>query len=109
MLRVILYAGLQAHLHSSGVIMRKCLAATAVFAALWLSPAAAEEPHDILNVSYDVSRELYADIDKAFVAKYKAETGEDITVNQVAWRLIKAGPRGSGRASGRRGHVQSGD
>ena len=57
-------------------------AATAVFAALWLSPAAAEEPHDILNVSYDVSRELYADIDKAFVAKYKAETGEDITVNQ---------------------------
>jgi len=32
----------------------------------------AEEPSDILNVSYDVSRELYADIDKAFVAKYKA-------------------------------------
>ena len=62
--------------------MRKCLATAAAFAALWLSPAAAEEPSDILNVSYDVSRELYADIDKAFVAKYKAETGKDITINQ---------------------------
>ena len=62
--------------------MRKCLAAAAAFAALWLSPAVAEEPSDILNVSYDVSRELYADIDKAFVAKYKAETGKDITINQ---------------------------
>jgi sulfate transport system substrate-binding protein len=61
--------------------MRKYLVATAVFAALWLSSAAAEEPRDILNVSYDVSRELYADIDKAFVAKYKAETGKEITVN----------------------------
>jgi sulfate transport system substrate-binding protein len=62
--------------------MRKCLTAAAVFATIWLSPAAAEEPRDILNVSYDVSRELYADIDKAFVAKYKADTGKDITVNQ---------------------------
>jgi sulfate/thiosulfate transport system substrate-binding protein len=62
--------------------MRKYLVATAVFAALWLSSAAAEDPRDILNVSYDVSRELYADIDKAFVAKYKAETGKEITVNQ---------------------------
>jgi sulfate/thiosulfate transport system substrate-binding protein len=32
----------------------------------------AEEPHDILNVSYDVSHELSADINKAFIAKYKA-------------------------------------
>jgi sulfate transport system substrate-binding protein len=55
--------------------MRKCLTAAAVFATIWLSPAAAEEPRDILNVSYDVSRELYADIDKAFVAKFKADTG----------------------------------
>jgi sulfate transport system substrate-binding protein len=54
---------------SSEVITRKCLAPAAAFAALW-------------NVSYDVSRELYADIDKAFVAKYKAETGKDITINQ---------------------------
>lgn len=36
----------------------------------------------ILNVSYDVSRELYKDINPAFVADWKAKTGETITVNQ---------------------------
>jgi sulfate transport system substrate-binding protein len=50
--------------------------------SLWLSPALAEEPKDILNVSYDVARELYADINKAFIPKYKAETGNEITINQ---------------------------
>jgi sulfate transport system substrate-binding protein len=56
----------------------------ASFAALtfWASPAIAEEPNDILNVSYDVGRELFADIDRAFIAKYKADTGKDIVVNQ---------------------------
>jgi sulfate transport system substrate-binding protein len=73
-------------------MMRKSLAATAIFATFWLSPAAAEEPHDILNVSYDVSRELYADIDKAFVAKYKAKTGNDITVNQSHGHRSKPAP-----------------
>ena len=36
----------------------------------------------ILNVSYDVSRELYKDINPAFVADYKAKTGEAVAVNQ---------------------------
>jgi sulfate transport system substrate-binding protein len=36
----------------------------------------------ILNVSYDVSRELYKDINPAFVAKWKADTGDAVTVNQ---------------------------
>lgn len=36
----------------------------------------------ILNVSYDVSRELYKDINPAFIAHWKAQTGEAITVNQ---------------------------
>jgi hypothetical protein len=36
----------------------------------------------ILNVSYDVSRELYKDINPAFVAHWKAQTGETIAVNQ---------------------------
>ena len=49
---------------------------------LWPAPAFAEEPKDILNVSYDVSRELYADINKAFIPKYKADTGNDLTINQ---------------------------
>ena len=68
--------------------MNKLLATVAVATGLWLSlavaepPAAAEPPHDILNVSYDVSRELYAAINKAFAAKYKADTGIDLTINQ---------------------------
>lgn len=62
--------------------MSKLLAAIVVATGLWLSPALAQAPNDILNVSYDVSRELYADINKAFIAKYKADTGADITINQ---------------------------
>ena len=56
--------------------------AALVAISLWLAPAFAEEPTDILNVSYDVSRELYADINKAFIPKYKADTGKDLTINQ---------------------------
>ena len=36
----------------------------------------------LLNVSYDVARELYKDINPAFVQDWKAKTGETITVNQ---------------------------
>ena len=58
------------------------LLAALVAISLWLAPAIAEEPKDILNVSYDVSRELYVDINKAFIPKYKADTGKDLTINQ---------------------------
>jgi sulfate transport system substrate-binding protein len=36
----------------------------------------------LLNVSYDVSRELYREINPAFVAAWKAKTGESITIRQ---------------------------
>lgn len=36
----------------------------------------------ILNASYDVSRELYKDIDPAFAADWKKKTGEDVSVKQ---------------------------
>jgi len=36
----------------------------------------------LLNVSYDPTRELYAQVNKAFAAKWKAQTGEDITIQQ---------------------------
>jgi sulfate transport system substrate-binding protein len=36
----------------------------------------------LLNASYDVSRELYKDINSAFTTAYKKETGEGVTVNQ---------------------------
>ena len=37
---------------------------------------------NLLNVSYDVSREFYKDIDAAFVASYKKTTGKDVKVDQ---------------------------
>ncbi|MCI0540477.1 MAG: sulfate ABC transporter substrate-binding protein [Verrucomicrobiales bacterium] len=36
----------------------------------------------ILNVSYDVTREFYQDYNAAFVAHWKAQTGDGVTVNQ---------------------------
>jgi sulfate transport system substrate-binding protein len=37
---------------------------------------------NLLNVSYDPTRELYAALNKAFVAKYKADTGKTVEVKQ---------------------------
>ncbi|EYR81639.1 MULTISPECIES: sulfate ABC transporter substrate-binding protein [unclassified Shinella] len=36
----------------------------------------------LLNVSYDPTRELYKDYNEAFAKHWKAETGEDVTVQQ---------------------------
>jgi sulfate transport system substrate-binding protein len=36
----------------------------------------------ILNVSYDVARELYKDYNQAFIKHWKAKTGETVSVNQ---------------------------
>jgi len=47
---------------------------------LCLGSAMAEST--LLNVSYDVSRELYKDINPAFVAQWKAKSGETLTINQ---------------------------
>ena len=55
---------------------RTAAAATALLlAATALAPAAS-----LLNVSYDPTRELYKDIDKAFAADWKAKTGETVTI-----------------------------
>jgi sulfate/thiosulfate-binding protein len=37
---------------------------------------------NLLNVSYDPTRELYADVNKAFAARFKAETGKTIEIKQ---------------------------
>jgi sulfate transport system substrate-binding protein len=54
-------------------------------AALVLALAAAAAPAatvTLLNVSYDPTRELYEDYNKAFAAFWKAKTGDDVVVNQ---------------------------
>jgi sulfate transport system substrate-binding protein len=38
--------------------------------------------NELLNVSYDPTRELYSDVNKAFSAKWKAEKGIDLTIKQ---------------------------
>ncbi len=40
------------------------------------------KPVTLLNVSYDPTRELYADYNQAFVKYWKARTGQDVTVKQ---------------------------
>ncbi len=44
--------------------------------------AQSQNSNTILNVSYDVSRELYKDINPAFAADWKAKTGSAPTINQ---------------------------
>src|SRR4051812_7275104 len=51
-------------------------------ACLILASAAAVADITILNVSYDVSRELYKDVNPAFIADWKAKAGETVAVNQ---------------------------
>ncbi|SAK66029.1 sulfate-binding protein [Caballeronia catudaia] len=53
--------------------------------ALSIASASASVAHadtTLLNVSYDVTRELYKDIDAAFVADFKKKTGETVAVRQ---------------------------
>ena len=49
--------------------------------AMAAQPAAAAEV-TLLNVSYDPTRELYEDYNKAFATYWKAQTGDTVTVRQ---------------------------
>ncbi|MFY7866678.1 sulfate ABC transporter substrate-binding protein [Roseateles sp.] len=56
--------------------------ALASLATLPLMAQAQASADTLLNVSYDVSRELYKEINPAFIAQYKAKTGKTLTINQ---------------------------
>lgn len=58
--------------------LKLSLGALALAAASWASA----QSTTLLNVSYDVSREFYKDLNAAFVASYKKSTGQDIKVDQ---------------------------
>jgi sulfate/thiosulfate transport system substrate-binding protein len=51
-------------------------------AVTFISAIAARAEITLLNVSYDVARELYKDINPAFAAAYKTANGETVTINQ---------------------------
>jgi sulfate transport system substrate-binding protein len=57
-----------------------CAAAFAIGLAAVAGAAVAETT--LLNVSYDPTREFYKAINEAFIAKWKAETGEDVSIEQ---------------------------
>lgn len=58
----------------------KLLIAGAFALAVPLSASAADIK--LLNVSYDPTRELYTDFNKAFAAHWKAKTGDNVTIQQ---------------------------
>jgi sulfate/thiosulfate-binding protein len=58
--------------------LRGALATTGVAASGW----AAATDVTLLNVSYDPTRELYRDIDRAFITAWQAKTGQRATINQ---------------------------
>jgi sulfate transport system substrate-binding protein len=61
--------------------LRRALLALALGSAV--VPFAAQAAGvELLNVSYDVARELYKDINPAFVAEWKKSTGDTVTIKQ---------------------------
>ncbi len=50
--------------------------------ALALAGGASAKTIDLLNVSYDPTRELYVEFNQAFAAHWKAKTGDDVTIKQ---------------------------
>jgi sulfate transport system substrate-binding protein len=62
--------------------MKRLLLLSTMLVSLLATGASAEAPNKILNASYDISRELFAAINEAFVPKYKADTGRDLEVSQ---------------------------
>jgi sulfate transport system substrate-binding protein len=48
----------------------------------WGAVGAASAQDTLLNVSYDVSRELYKDLNPAFAKQWQAKSGRTVTVNQ---------------------------
>ena len=61
---------------------RRLLLAALAAGAFSTRPALAQAPLQLLNVSYDPTRELYAEINSAFTRQWKARTGQDVVIKQ---------------------------
>ncbi|NKF21686.1 sulfate ABC transporter substrate-binding protein [Solimonas marina] len=61
-------------------MLKRFLGAAAL--ALALPTAAFAAHYDLLNVSYDPTRELYRAINARFIAEYEAKTGDTVTIQQ---------------------------
>jgi sulfate transport system substrate-binding protein len=75
-----------------------------IAALLWAGSAYAADL-SLLNVSYDPTRELYADFNKAFAAAYSKETGKSVEIKQSHGGSGSQGARGDRRPQGRHRHA----
>ena len=55
--------------------------------SLVLAGSAARAETRLLNVSYDPTRELYRDINRAFIAAWQAKTGQRVIINPTLTEL----------------------
>ena len=62
--------------------MLKRLIVAVLVSAAFLAPPARAASLELLNVSYDPTRELYRAVNNAFIPKYKSETGTDLVIKQ---------------------------
>jgi sulfate/thiosulfate-binding protein len=60
----------------------KTLPLLALLLAVSLAAPAIAAAVELLNVSYDPTRELYQDVNAAFAKQWKAKTGQDLTIQQ---------------------------
>ncbi|MGY4457512.1 ABC-type sulfate transport system substrate-binding protein [Bradyrhizobium sp. LB13.1] len=78
------------------------LAAGLLVTGLLASSALAADIN-LLNVSYDPTRELYAEFNKAFASAYQKETGKSVEIKQSHGGSGSQGARCDRRIAGRRG------
>jgi len=62
--------------------LRRSLMALVLAAGGALPMYASAANAELLNVSYDVARELYKEVNPAFIASYKQQTGQTVTIKQ---------------------------
>jgi sulfate/thiosulfate-binding protein len=67
---------------SKGILRRRLLVAAGIASMAAGSGHASAKEITLLNVSYDPTRELYVDFNKAFAAHWKKKSGDDVKVNQ---------------------------
>jgi len=58
----------------------KSILRTVLLALAFVAASAAAKDVELLNVSYDPTRELYADVNTAFAAQWKKDTGETLKI-----------------------------
>ena len=66
-------------IHSKRRTLRNVLLGMALALPAFAGVASGKDK-ELLNVSYDPTRELYADVNKTFAAEWKAQTGETLTI-----------------------------